>query len=136
MLSWHLKRSNNFNLRSGQIISERRYCLTKPSAAPFKWLTAKSLFCSSLQFAVPSNNEIYILGHTLTGPIQGPLCKSTKHSQNFFFWNYKVGGLQFHPGAGWRWVFRIYSFMILKSSYQDLSNEGSKNFLSSLELVF
>ena len=51
-----------------QIISERRYCLTKPSAAPFKWLTAKSLFCSSLQFAVPSNNEIYILWHILTGP--------------------------------------------------------------------
>ena len=32
--------------------------------------------------------------------------------------------------------FSDHSFIILKSSHQDLSNEGSKKFLSSLELGF
>jgi hypothetical protein len=46
-----------------------------------------------------------------------------------------VGGLLLHPGAGWGLIFWTMSFYI-KSSYQDLSNDGSKIFLSLLEFVF
>ena len=68
--------------------------------------------------------------------VQGPLYKWTEHSRNFIFWNYKVGELQYQPGAGWSWFFGPHSFIILKSSHQDLSNEGSQKNLSSLELGF
>ena len=50
------------------------------------------------------------------------------------------GGLQSHTRAGipldGGGFFGPYSFIILKSSYQDLSNEESNIFLSSLELGF
>ena len=40
------------------------------------------------------------------------------------------------PGLDGGGFFGPYSFIILKGSYQDLSNEGSKFFLNSLELGF
>ena len=54
--------------------------------------------------------------------------------KNCIFWKYIKGGSYYTPGLGW--FFGTWAFIILKSSYQDLSNEESKIFLSSLELVF
>ena len=49
---------------------------------------------------------------------------------------YVVGGYYYTPELDGGWFFGPRVFIILKSSYQDLSNEGSKIVLSSLELVF
>ena len=70
---------------------------------------------------------------------QGPLKKWTEHSQELHLLKiYSRGGLLLHPGAGWGLIFWTMSFynIIPTISYQDLSNEGLKSFLSSLELVF
>ena len=53
-----------------------------------------------------------------------------------FFEITRQGRSNFTPGLDGGGFFGPYSFIILKSSHQDLSNEGSKKFLSSLELGF
>ena len=53
--------------------------------------------------------------------------------KNCIFWKYIVGGSYNTPGLDGGWFFGP---KIQKSAYQDLSNEGSKTFLSSLELGF
>ena len=65
---------------------------------------------------------------------QGPLYKWAEQSQNFIFWNYKVGGLQFHPGAGWGCAFWPYSFttcsfIILKVHIKTFLMRGQKSFV-------
>ena len=54
------------------------------------------------------------------------------------FWKYigGGGGSYYTPGLDGGRFFGPWVFIIPKSSYQDLSNEGSNIFLSSLELVF
>jgi len=49
---------------------------------------------------------------------------------------YIVGGTPITPRAGWGLIFWAMRLLIPKSLYQELSNEGSNLFLSSLELVF
>ena len=47
-----------------------------------------------------------------------------------------AGGSYYTPGLDGGWFFGPWGLIILKSSYPDLSNEGSKIVLSSLKLVF
>ena len=54
--------------------------------------------------------------------MQGPLKKWTEHSQELHLLKIHSRGLLLHPGAGWGLIFWT------MSSYQDLSNEGSKIF--------
>ena len=68
---------------------------------------------------------------------QGPLKKWTEHSQELHLLKiHSRGGSYNTPGLDGGWFFGPWAFIIPKSSYQDLSNEGWKIFLSSLELVF
>jgi len=68
---------------------------------------------------------------------QGPLKKWTEHSQELYLLKiHSRGGSYYTPWLDGGWFFGPWAFIILKSSYQDLSNEGSIFFLSSLELVF
>ena len=63
---------------------------------------------------------------------QGPLKIRTEHSQELFLLNIHCRGAPITPWAGWGSIFCTMSFY----SYQDLSNEGSKIFLRSVELDF
>ena len=68
---------------------------------------------------------------------QGPLKKWTEHSQELHLLKiHSRGGSYYTPGLDGGRFFGPWAFIILKSSYQDLSNEGLKKILSSLELVF
>ena len=74
--------------------------------------TSRSRRRTSKDFCLGSNNTCRLVNKRKYVFIQGPLYKWTEHSQNFIFWNYKVGGgFQFYPGAGWEWVFWPYSFI-------------------------
>jgi hypothetical protein len=91
---------------------------------------------------------------------QGPLKKWTEHSQELHLLKIHSRGLLLHPGAGWGLTFWTMSYykkfisntdLILQAKgelvptptfeanktylYQDLSNEGSNFFLSSLESI-
>ena len=66
---------------------------------------------------------------------QGPLKKWTEHSQELHLLKiHSRGGSNYTLGLNGGLIFG--AFIIPKSSYQDFSTEGSKKFLSSLELVF
>ena len=80
---------------------------------------------------------VQIWNHILCSLCQGPLKKWTKNSQELHLLKIHIrGGSYYTPGLDGGWFFGPWAFIIPKSSYQDLSNEGSKLFLSSLELVF
>ena len=69
------------------------------------------------------------------------LCKDLWRSgrntpKNCIFQKYIVGGLLLHPRAGWGLIFGPWASIIPKSSYQDLSTEGSKMFWVHWNLFF
>ena len=68
---------------------------------------------------------------------QGPLKKWAEHSQELHLLKiHSRGDSYYTQGLDGGWFFGWWAFIILKSSYQDLSNKGSKIVLSSLELAF
>ena len=68
---------------------------------------------------------------------QGLLYRWTEHLADFLFlnfnWGREKGSANLHP---WGVFFGSWSFVILKNSGQDLSNEGSNFILSSLEVGY
>ena len=68
---------------------------------------------------------------------QGPLKKWMEHSQELGLLKiHSRGGSYYTSGLAGGWFFGPWAFIILKSSYQDLSNEGSKKIWVHWNLFF
>ena len=85
---------------------------------------------------------LHVSDHIFKGKIwifseigQGLLYRWTEHSANCYFFKWPLGEekrpAKLHPRGGF---FGPWSFIILKNSHQDLSNEGSSFILSPIEV--